>query len=333
MTHSTAAGDQGAHVPDRLRSLQPAERRAHGGDVEVLRGIRRDDEEESGVRTTLVQLARRMEVAWSESQRGRDPERATPGPAHSAQDRFQIIARRQVGQHGQIVAGSRGPTQMPPGSWCAAPRAPRPLGAASSARARAFASSTSGWSNALTPSWRHSSHVAYSQRRNSRPRSSGSAEKSSTTCTSPPSPSPTRGMTPEPFFPELSATSCSIHLASEAIGAGGRRASLSRPAAAATAMVRPNARAASDVGGRGTLEQGRAVDAGERRGQHPHDGKGRIPAADVGGVREHRPKPALPRQPLERAPRVGDGDELPRLRAGGEVVVRGQRFDGRARIC
>src|SRR5438876_9111146 len=54
------------------------------------------------------------------------------------------------------------------GAACCAPTPP-PCAPASSARARAFAASTSGWSNALTPKRAHSSSVAYSHAMNSVP--------------------------------------------------------------------------------------------------------------------------------------------------------------------
>jgi hypothetical protein len=50
-------------------------------------------------------------------------------------------------------------------------------------------------------------------------------------------------------------------------------------------------------------------------------------------VREHRAEATVARQRLERAPRVGDRHELPRLRARRQIPVERERFDRAPRLA
>src|SRR5207247_471666 len=174
----------------------------------------------------------------------------------------------------------------------------------------------------------HNAQVAYSHRKNSAPKSSGSPENSETVCTSGvAAAAPTTGITPFPSFPELSATSCSTQSASRTTGSGGRSSSLSRPASAAAATARPNRRAASTSTTRAPL---RPVHAEQRGRQHPHARQCRIPAADIRRMREHRAEPGALRERLQRTAGIGDGDELSGGGAAREVPIRRERLDGGA---
>ena len=65
-------GSEGLRVAERLRLLQRRERVARAGDFCVRFIVVGHDECEHGVRPTLVILARRVEVARTDTERARD---------------------------------------------------------------------------------------------------------------------------------------------------------------------------------------------------------------------------------------------------------------------
>src|SRR3989454_11727383 len=105
--HPASPRQQGAHVAARLGALQSAERRAHLGHCGVFGVVRRDNEEEAGVRAALVQLPSGVEVARTEAKRGRAAERAGPRRAHLLEPRGDLGGGPEVSEDRDVVSPKR----------------------------------------------------------------------------------------------------------------------------------------------------------------------------------------------------------------------------------
>ena len=110
--HAAAASQQRAHIAARLRLMQLPERQAHAGNGKIVTAIRRDDQEQAGVGTAFVELARRMEIAWPDAERRHAAKLASPGGAQSSQLDEHVLRRRQIGKNRNVVARARGTPQL-----------------------------------------------------------------------------------------------------------------------------------------------------------------------------------------------------------------------------
>src|SRR6266550_322752 len=110
LRHPSPPRQQGADVAPCLGALQPPERDPHLRNLGILRIVRGHDQEQPGVRPTLVQLTGGVQVARAEAERGRAAaEGAGPGRAHGFQACGDIRVTREIGEDGEIVSRSCGP--------------------------------------------------------------------------------------------------------------------------------------------------------------------------------------------------------------------------------
>src|SRR5207244_9472224 len=110
--HPSGSAEQRTNVAPGLGRLQPAERGCHLGDLDILRRVSRHDEEQAGVRSALVELARGVEVAGAEAEGRCASERARPGGADGLETRGYFRRRRQVSEEGEVVTRAGGPPQL-----------------------------------------------------------------------------------------------------------------------------------------------------------------------------------------------------------------------------
>src|SRR5688500_10220770 len=95
---------QGLQIAKRLRALQHGERVTSAWYFRLCRVIARNHNEDARVRTTLVVLAGRMQIAWADAD-GRGGARRVRDPlAHLLQRVVERRLRREPGEQAYMVA-------------------------------------------------------------------------------------------------------------------------------------------------------------------------------------------------------------------------------------